>query len=81
MVGAISGRVNQPKCCFCVLTIYTYSMKTLWRSWVRDGMMHFTGLYFAVLGGAYSSLAKANSRYVSIQKSHINLLGYISVLM
>ncbi|KAI8581796.1 hypothetical protein K450DRAFT_231213 [Umbelopsis ramanniana AG] len=38
-------------------------MKSLWRSWVRDGMMHFTGLYFAVLGGAYSSLAKANSRY------------------
>ncbi|KAG2185625.1 hypothetical protein INT44_002418 [Umbelopsis vinacea] len=38
-------------------------MKSLWRSWVRDGIMHFTGLYFAVLGGAYSSLAKANSRY------------------
>ncbi|KAH8549141.1 hypothetical protein BGW37DRAFT_121809 [Umbelopsis sp. PMI_123] len=38
-------------------------MQSLWKSWARDEMMQFTGIYFAVLGGAYSSLAKANSRY------------------
>jgi hypothetical protein len=46
-------------------------MQSLWKSWARDEMMQFTGIYFAVLGGAYSSLAKANSRYVScITASH-----------
>ncbi|KAJ2961111.1 hypothetical protein NQZ79_g3620 [Umbelopsis isabellina] len=38
-------------------------MERVWSSWARDGVMQFTGLYFAVLGGAYSSLAKANSQY------------------
>lgn len=47
------------------LTVCYFSTKRLWSSWIRDGIMQFTGLYFAVLGGAYSSLAKANSRYVS----------------
>lgn len=41
-------------------------MERVWSSWARDGVMQFTGLYFAVLGGAYSSLAKANSHYVSV---------------
>jgi hypothetical protein len=41
-------------------------MERVWTSWARDGVMQFTGLYFAVLGGAYSSLAKANSHYVSV---------------
>lgn len=78
MVRTKSGGVNRSACFYYMLTLYAYSMKSLWRSWVRDGMMHFTGLYFAVLGGAYSSLAKANSRYVS-NKIRIKLPKYISV--
>lgn len=78
MVRTKSGCVNRFTCFYGMLTLYVCSMKALWKSWVRDGMMHFTGLYFAVLGGAYSSLAKANSRYVS-NKSCIKLPNYISI--
>lgn len=50
----------------CRLSNLSWSRR-MWAVASRASFLAFTSVFYSVLGGAYSSLSKANSRYVSRQ--------------
>lgn len=45
--------------------------RRIWSLAAKASLIAFTGVYYSVLGGAYSSLSKANVSYVSARVKYI----------